>query len=121
MCYSLWYNASTMLPANGRQHRGCIIPLFRVTNEICTASIKRRRLKVNEFAKPTKPSMMGGVHRFRQRLKVTPQGASLYNRMSEFVTRIKWTAGFFYFKKKNRPSNTSRPPYDDFPRKERLE
>ena len=27
MCYSLWYNAPTMLPAgNGRQHRWCIIP-----------------------------------------------------------------------------------------------
>ena len=38
MCYSLWYNASTMLlasileaeelrfQATGRQHRGCIIP-----------------------------------------------------------------------------------------------
>ena len=26
MCYSLWYNAPTMLPANGRQHRRCIIP-----------------------------------------------------------------------------------------------
>ena len=26
MCYSLWYNAPTMLPAAGRQHRGCIIP-----------------------------------------------------------------------------------------------
>ena len=27
MCYSLWYNAPTMLPASGRQHRGgCIIP-----------------------------------------------------------------------------------------------
>ena len=26
MCYSLWYNAPTMLPATGRQHRGCIIP-----------------------------------------------------------------------------------------------
>ena len=26
MCYSLWYNAPTMLPAGGRQHRGCIIP-----------------------------------------------------------------------------------------------
>ena len=25
MCYSLWYNAPTMLPAGGRQHRGCII------------------------------------------------------------------------------------------------
>ena len=25
MCYSLWYNAPTMLPATGRQHRGCII------------------------------------------------------------------------------------------------
>ena len=25
MCYSLWYNASKMLPAGGRQHRGCII------------------------------------------------------------------------------------------------
>ena len=24
--YCLWYNAPTMLPANGRQHRGCIIP-----------------------------------------------------------------------------------------------
>ena len=22
MCYSLWYNAPTMLPAGGRQHRG---------------------------------------------------------------------------------------------------
>ena len=22
MCYSLWYNAHTMLPAGGRQHRG---------------------------------------------------------------------------------------------------
>ena len=26
MCYSLWYNAQTMLPAGGRQHRRCIIP-----------------------------------------------------------------------------------------------
>ena len=26
MCYSLWYNAPTMLPAIGRQHCGCIIP-----------------------------------------------------------------------------------------------
>ena len=26
MCYNLWYNAATMLPAGGRQHRGCIIP-----------------------------------------------------------------------------------------------
>ena len=26
MCYSLWYNVSTMLPACGRQHRGYIIP-----------------------------------------------------------------------------------------------
>ena len=26
MCYSLWYNAPTMLPAGGRQPRGCIIP-----------------------------------------------------------------------------------------------
>ena len=26
MCYNLWYNAPTMLPATGRQHRGCIIP-----------------------------------------------------------------------------------------------
>ena len=26
MCYSLWHNAPTMLPAEGRQHRGCIIP-----------------------------------------------------------------------------------------------
>ena len=24
MCYSLWYNAPTMLPAGGRQNRGCI-------------------------------------------------------------------------------------------------
>ena len=26
MCYSMWYNALTMLPAGGRQHRRCIIP-----------------------------------------------------------------------------------------------
>ena len=26
MCYSLWHNAPTMLPAGGRQHRGCITP-----------------------------------------------------------------------------------------------
>jgi hypothetical protein len=27
VCYSLWYKAPpTMLPAGGRQHRGCIIP-----------------------------------------------------------------------------------------------
>ena len=26
VCYSLWYNAPTMLPTGGRQHRGCIIP-----------------------------------------------------------------------------------------------
>ena len=24
MCYSLWYNAPTMLPAIGRQHRGLL-------------------------------------------------------------------------------------------------
>ena len=26
VCYSLWYNGLTMLPAKGRQHRRCIIP-----------------------------------------------------------------------------------------------
>ena len=26
MCYSLWYNAPTMLPVGGRQHLGRIIP-----------------------------------------------------------------------------------------------
>ena len=26
MCYSLWYNAPTTLPATSRLHRGCIIP-----------------------------------------------------------------------------------------------
>ena len=26
MCYSLWYNAPTMLPVNGREHRGGIMP-----------------------------------------------------------------------------------------------
>jgi hypothetical protein len=26
VCYSLWYNAPTMLLATTRQHRGCIIP-----------------------------------------------------------------------------------------------
>jgi len=26
VCYSLWYNAPTMLPATGRQHSGYIIP-----------------------------------------------------------------------------------------------
>ena len=26
MCYSLWYNAPTMLSATGRQHRRCITP-----------------------------------------------------------------------------------------------
>jgi hypothetical protein len=26
VCYSVWYNAPPMLPAGGRQHRGCIIP-----------------------------------------------------------------------------------------------
>jgi hypothetical protein len=26
VCYSLWYNVPTMLPAGGRQHRGRIIP-----------------------------------------------------------------------------------------------
>ena len=33
MCYSLWYNAPTMLPADGRQHRGCII-LQSVTHSL---------------------------------------------------------------------------------------
>jgi hypothetical protein len=26
VCYRLWYNAPPMLPATGRQYRGCIIP-----------------------------------------------------------------------------------------------
>ena len=26
LCYSLWYDAPTKLPAGGWQHRGCIIP-----------------------------------------------------------------------------------------------
>ena len=30
MCYNLWYNAPTMLPAGGLQHHGCIIPLYLV-------------------------------------------------------------------------------------------
>ena len=47
MCYSLWYNAHTMLPAcsleaeelrfqaTGRQHRGCIVPQA-VTHSLST-------------------------------------------------------------------------------------
>ena len=31
MCYSLWYNAPTMLPASGRQHHGC--PVLNVLRE----------------------------------------------------------------------------------------
>ena len=26
MCYSLWYNAPTLLSAGGRQQRGCNLP-----------------------------------------------------------------------------------------------
>jgi len=26
VCYSLWYNTPTMLPAGGQQHCGCIVP-----------------------------------------------------------------------------------------------
>jgi len=26
VCYSLWYNAPTMLPDTSQQHRGCIKP-----------------------------------------------------------------------------------------------
>ena len=33
VCYSLWYNTPSMLPATGRQHRGCIIPQA-VTNRL---------------------------------------------------------------------------------------
>ena len=28
MCYSLWYNAPTMLPAGGQQHRGLLIKIY---------------------------------------------------------------------------------------------
>jgi len=43
VCYSLWYNAPTMLPATDRQHCGCIIPqavthslvLLNMGKEIC--------------------------------------------------------------------------------------
>ena len=30
MCYSLWYNAPTMLSATDWQHRGCIIILYYI-------------------------------------------------------------------------------------------
>jgi len=33
VCYSLWYNAPTMLPATGRQHRECTI-LQTVTHSL---------------------------------------------------------------------------------------
>ena len=36
VCCNLWYNAPTMLPANGRQHCGCIIPQA-VYCILCTA------------------------------------------------------------------------------------
>ena len=41
MCYSLWYNALTMLPASGRQHRRCIIPQNSYST---TVVISERRL-----------------------------------------------------------------------------
>ena len=35
MCYSLWYDAPTMLPATGRQRRGCIIPQAVTQSSAC--------------------------------------------------------------------------------------
>ena len=43
MCYSLWYNAPTMLPASGRQHRGCIIPqIVQERNVLLNDAVSRQ-------------------------------------------------------------------------------
>jgi len=34
VCYSLWHNAPMMLPAGGRQHRGCIMSMLFILNYI---------------------------------------------------------------------------------------
>jgi len=45
MCYSLGYNAPTMLPATARQHRRCIIP------QAVTHSLSVREDGRNNFPK----------------------------------------------------------------------
>ena len=45
LCYGLWYNAPTMLPATGRQHRGYIIP------QVVTHSLVLLKMGKNNYPK----------------------------------------------------------------------
>ena len=41
MCYSLWYNAPTMLPASGRQHDEIVRPINQEENLATPLTMKR--------------------------------------------------------------------------------
>ena len=58
MCYSLWYNVPTMLPAGVRQHRGCIIPqavthslvLLKMGKILYTGALKfKKKIRLQKF------------------------------------------------------------------------
>ena len=66
MCSNLWYNAPTMLPAGGRQHRGCII-LQAVTHSLVLMKmgeiIARNTLNcIGIINKPLFLRLIGSLH-----------------------------------------------------------
>ena len=67
MCYSLWYNALTMLPATGRQHRRCIIPQA-VTHSLVL-------LKMGEIIAPKQVELIGIINK---PLLLHPDGCLYY-------------------------------------------
>ena len=74
MCYILWYNAPTMLPATGRQHRGCIIPQA-VTHSVVVLKIGQcncpKHIELTGiFNKPLLLHLVGCLYYLYQRFTV---------------------------------------------------
>ena len=72
MCYSLWYNAPTMLPAGGLQHRGCFITqavtdsqVLLKMGKIIAGSSGKRSPALPRTSAPNYglPDVTGNVHR----------------------------------------------------------
>ena len=75
MCYSLWYNAPTMLPAIGRQHRGgCIIPQER--RPCCAVALRRTAWSEHGMASvnQTRPHCVNQVGKTHSKPLATQHG-----------------------------------------------
>ena len=94
MCYSLWYNAPTMLPVNGRQHRGCIIPQSCNTQSSAPEDGQNNRPKhvvlTGSINKPLLLHIVGCLYYFYQRCTVKQISDNEIYLLIKYIKSVLW-------------------------------